>query len=190
MSDALVNEEYLKAIANAIREKTGIDLKYKPSEMATAIANIDKNHIVRRKINIVNPSSDKQVIHVDYLSDIASITDSAVIDVPPKIHSYIWVTQGFKGGVLDIEEYHKFTEDEITITATEAVQQYQKGDKVSLENYYKQIIGTDLTELPEVNANYLKSVYPTSMKKFLDFSELDIDKNNCIIDLRELDTKY
>lgn len=111
MSDALVNEEYLKAIANAIREKTGIDLKYKPSEMSTAIANIDKNHIVRRKINIVNPSSDKQVVHVDYLSDIASITDSAVIDVPPRIHSYVWATQGFKGGVLDIEEYHKFTED-------------------------------------------------------------------------------
>ena len=193
MSDALVNEEYLKAIANAIREKTGIDLKYKPSEMATAIANIDKNHIVRRKINIVNPSSDKQVIHVDYLSDIASITDSAVIDVPPKIHSYIWVTQGFKGGVLDIEEYHKFTEDEITITATEAVQQYKKGDKVSLDYYYKQLVGTKLTELPETNANYLKSVYPTSMDHFLDFSDsyyigkLD---SHCIIDLRELDTRY
>ena len=194
MSDALVNEEYLKAIANAIREKTGIDLKYKPSEMATAIANIDKNHIVRRKINIVNPSSDKQVIHVDYLSDIASITDSAVIDVPPKIHSYIWVTQGFKGGVLDIEEYHKFTEDEITITATEAVQQYKKGDKVSLDYYYKQLVGTKLTELPETNANYLKSVYPTSMDHFLDFSDSyyigKLDKNHCIIDLRELDTRY
>ena len=190
MGNVLVNDEYLKAIGNAIREKNGMDLKYKPSEMATAIANIKISYNTRRKINIVNHSPDKQIIHVDYLTDPVSVTDSSVTYCTARIHSYVWATQGFKGGDLNIEENHKLTEDEITITATEAVQQYKKGDKVSLENYYKQIIGTDLTELPEVNANYLKSVYPTSMKNFLDFSKLDMDKNHCIIDLRELDTRY
>ena len=86
------------------------------------------------------------------------------------------------------------TEDEITITATKATQQYQKGDKVSLDNYYKQINGTNLTKLPKVNANYLKSVYPTSMQNFLNFDEIRIIKgintSGCIIDLRQLDTRY
>lgn len=84
------------------------------------------------------------------------------------------------------------TEDEITITATEATQQYQKGDKVSLDEYYKQIIGTNLTELPEVNANYLKSVYPTSMKNFLNFqnNSSSLFGQGCTIDLRELDTRF
>ena len=79
---------------------------------------------------------------------------------PPKV---------IRVGILNIEDNHKLTEDEITIAATEATQQYQKGDKVSLEHYYQQIIGNNLTELPEVNANYLKSVYPTSMSGFLYF---------------------
>lgn len=81
------------------------------------------------------------------------------------------------------------TEDEITVTATEATQQYQKGDKVSLDEYYKQIIGTNLTELPEVNANYLKSVYPTSMNNFFNF-EAWRPFSQITIDLRELDTRY
>ena len=85
------------------------------------------------------------------------------------------------------------TEDEITVTATEATQQYQKGDKVSLDNYYKQIIGTNLTELPEVNANYLKSVYPTSMNGFLYLTYENVkwlSDSNATIDLREVDTRY
>ena len=189
--NVLVSAATLTKIGDAIRAKGGTTAKIKPADMPTAIANI-KIPNVRRKINIINPSPDKQIIHVDYLQrDIISITDSAVIDTSPRIHSYVWATQGYKGGDLNIEDNHKLTEDEITITATEATQQYQKGDKVSLDDYYKQIIGTNLTELPEVNANYLKSVYPTSMRGFLD---LNIYKNgfskNAIIDLRELDTRY
>ena len=98
------------------------------------------------------------------------------------------------GGDLNIDPIHKLTEDKITVTATEATQQYQKGDKVSLDNYYKQIIGTNLTELPEVNANYLKSVYPTSMNGFLNFYQAKCFSKsysqNVTIDLRELDTRY
>ena len=129
--NVLVSAATLTKIGDAIRAKGGTTAKIKPADMPTAIANIKPN--VRRKINIVNPSPDKQIIHVDYLTDPVSITDSTVIDTSPRIHSYVWATQGYKGGDLNIEDNHKLTEDEITITATEATQQYQKGDKVSLD---------------------------------------------------------
>ena len=191
--NVLVSASTLTKIGDAIRAKGGTTAKIKPADMPTAIANI-KIPNVRRKINIVNPSPDKQIVHVDYLTDPVSITESTVIDTSPRIHSYVWATQGYKGGDLNIEDNHKLTEDEITITATEATQQYQKGDKVSLDNYYNQIIGTDLTELPEVNANYLKSVYPTSMNGFLNFFKANCfsisQSQNVTIDLRELDTRY
>ena len=187
--NVLVSAATLTKIGDAIRAKGGTTAKIKPADMPTAIANI-KIPNVRRKINIVNPSPDKQIVHVDYLQDPVSITESTVIDTSPRIHSYVWATQGYKGGDLNIEDNHKLTEDEITITATEATQQYQKGDKVSLDNYYEQIIGTNLTELPEVNANYLKSVYPTSMKNFLNFDEWSPFSQIITIDLRELDTRY
>lgn len=186
--NVLVSASTLTKIGDAIRAKGGTTAKIKPADMPTAIANI-KIPNVRRKINIVNPSPDKQIVHVDYLQDPVSITDSTVIDTSPRIHSYVWATQGYKGGDLNIEDPHKLTEDEITISATEATQQYQKGDKVSLDNYYTQIIGTNLTELPEVNANYLKSVYPTSMEGFIEFNYSTFDRD-AIIDLRELDTRY
>lgn len=189
--NVLVSAATLTKIGDAIRAKGGTTAKIKPADMPTAIANI-KIPNARRKINIVNPSPDKQIIHVDYLTDPVSITDSTVIDTSPRIHSYVWATQGYRGGDLNIEDNHKLTEDEITVTATVATQQYQKGDKVSLDEYYKQIIGTNLTELPEVNINYLKSIYPTSMKNFLNFSNIYWfkDGSNCVIDLRELDTRY
>lgn len=186
--NVLVSASTLTKIGDAIRAKGGTTAKIKPADMPTAIANI-KIPNVRRKINIVNPSPDKQVIHVDYLQDPVSITDSTVIDTSPRIHSYVCATQGYKAGVLNIDPIHKLTEDEITVTATEATQQYQKGDKVSLDDYYKQIIGTNLTELPEVNANYLKSVYPTSMSQFLDFN-IWLPFSKITIDLRDLDTRY
>ena len=194
MGNVLINDEYLKAIGDAIRTKSGTTDKIKPADMPTAIANI-KIPNVRRKINIVNPSPFKQRIRVEYIEDIVSITESTVIDSSPRIHSYVWPTQGYKEGVLNIEDNHTLTEDEITITATEATQQYQKGDKVSLDEYYKQILGNNLTEFPEVNATYLKSVYPTSMKNFLNLYEIYIQNilantKNIIIDLRELDTRY
>ena len=186
--NVLVSAATLTKIGDAIRAKGGTTAKIKPADMPTAIANI-KIPNVRRKINIYNPSPDKQIVHVDYLPDPVSITESTVIDTSPRIHSYVWATQGYKGGDLNIETIHKLTEDEITVTATEATQQYQKGDKVSLDDYYKQIIGTNLTELPEVNANYLKSVYPTSMKNFLNFDAWR-PFSQITIDLRELDTRY
>lgn len=186
--NVLVSASTLTKIGDAIRSKGGTTAKIKPADMPTAIANI-KIPNARRKINIINPNPDKQIIHVDYLTDPVSITESTVIDTSPRIHSYVWATQGYKGGDLNIESTHKLTEDEITITATEATPQYQKGDKVSLDNYYKQIIGTNLTELPEANANYLKSVYPTSMNGFLHFDNNKF-KTGAIIDLRELDTRY
>ena len=187
--NVLVSAATLTKIGDAIRSKGGTTAKIKPADMPTAIANI-KIPNVRRKINIVNPSPDKQIIHVDYLQDPVSITESTVIDTSPRIHSYVWATQGYKGGDLNIDSVHTLTEDEITITTTEATQQYQKGDKVSLDNYYRQIIGTNLTELPEVNANYLKSVYPTSMSSFLDLYLNSPFASGAIIDLRELDTRY
>ena len=190
--NVLVSAATLTKIGDAIRAKGGTTAKIKPADMPTAIANI-KIPNVRRKINIVNQSPDKQIIHVDYLQDPVSITESTVIDTSPRIHSYVWATQGYKGGDLNIDSIHTLTEDEITITATEATQQYQKGDKVSLDEYYKQIIGNNLTELPEVNANYLKSVYPTSMKGFLYLTYGDVkwlSDSNATIDLRELDTRY
>lgn len=186
--NVLVSAATLTKIGDAIRAKGGTTAKIKPADMPTAIANI-KIPNVRRKINIVNPSPDKQIVHVDYLTDPVSITDSTVIDSSPRIHSYVWATQGYKSGDLNIEDNHKLTEDEITVSATEATQQYQKGDKVSLDEYYKQIIGNNLTELPEANANYLKSVYPTSMKNFLNFYKWR-PFSQITIDLRELDTRY
>lgn len=193
--NVLVSASTLTKIGDAIRAKGGTTAKIKPADMPTAIANI-KIPNVRRKINIVNPSPDRQIVHVDYLQDPASITESTVIDTSPRIHSYVWATQGYKGGDLNIEPIHTLTEDEITITASYPMEQYQKGDKVSLDEYYKQIIGTNLTELPEVNANYLKSVYPTSMKQFLNLDDASwINRSGgttiiTIIDLRELDTRY
>lgn len=189
--NVLVSASTLTKIGDAIRAKGGTTAKIKPADMPTAIANIKIIPNVRRKINIVNPSPDRQIVHVDYLQDPVSITESTVIDTSPRIHSYVWATQGYKGGDLNIEDNHKLTEDEITITATEATQQYQKDDKVSLDNYYTQIIGTNLTELPEVNANYLKSVYPTSMKNFFRFRDSStFATKDSIIDLRELDTQF
>lgn len=188
--NVLVSAATLTKIGDAIRAKGGTTAKIKPADMPTAIANI-KIPNVRRKINIVNPSPDKQIIHVDYLQDPVSITESTVIDTSPRIHSYVWATQGYKGGDLNIDSVHTLTEDEITVTTTEATQQYQKGDKVSLDGYYKQIIGTNLTELPEVNANYLKSVYPTSMNNFFLFkNSSSLFGSGCTIDLRELDTRF
>lgn len=188
--NVLVSASTLTKIGDAIRAKGGTTAKIKPADMPTAIANI-KIPNVRRKINIVNPNPDRQIIHVDYLQDPVSITDSTVIDTSPRIHSYVWATQGYKGGDLNIEPIHTLTEDEITITTTEATQQYQKGDKVSLDEYYKQIIGDNLTELPEVNANYLKSVYPTSMNNFFYFRRSSsLFGSGCTIDLRELDTRF
>ena len=188
--NVLVSAATLTKIGDAIRAKGGTTAKIKPADMPTAIANI-KIPNVRRKINIVNPNPDRQIIHVDYLTDPVSITDSTVIDTSPRIHSYVWATQGYKGGDLNIEPIHTLTEDEITVTTTEATQQYQKGDKVSLDEYYKQIIGNNLTELPEVNANYLKSVYPTSMHNFFYFrSSSSLFGSGCTIDLRELDTRF
>ena len=188
--NVLVSAATLTKIGDAIRSKGGTTAKIKPADMPTAIANI-KIPNVRRKINIVNPSPDKQIIHVDYLQDPVSITESTVIDTSPRIHSYVWATQGYKAGVLNIKPIHKLTEDEITIAASYPIEQYQKGDKVSLDNYYTQIIGTNLTELPEVNANYLKSVYPTSMNNFFYFRESSsLFGQGCTIDLRELDTRF
>ena len=187
--NVLVSASTLTKIGDAIRSIGGTTAKIKPADMPTAIANI-KIPNVRRKINIVNPSPDKQIVHVDYLTDPVSITDSTVIDTSPRIHSYVWATQGYKGGDLNIDAVHTLTEDEITVSATEPTQRYQKSDKVSLDEYYKQIIGTNLTELPEVNANYLKSVYPTSMKNFFRFWNNTFSNTDSIIDLRELDTQF
>lgn len=188
--NVLVSAATLTKIGDAIRAKGGTTAKIKPADMPTAIANI-KIPNVRRKINIVNPSPDKQIVHVDYLQDPVSITDSTVIDTSPRIHSYVWATQGYKAGVLNIKPIHKLTEDEITIAASYPIAKYSKGDKVSLDNYYTQIIGTNLTELPEVNANYLKSVYPTSMNNFFYFRRSSsLFGSGCTIDLRELDTRF
>lgn len=188
--NVLVSASTLTKIGDAIRAKGGTTAKIKPADMPTAIANI-KIPNVRRKINIINPSPDTQIVHVDYLQDPVSITESTVIDTSPRIHSYVWATQGYKAGVLNIKPIHKLTEDEITITASYPMEQYQKGDKVSLDEYYKQIIGNNLTELPEVNANYLKSVYPTSMNNFFYFrSSSSLFGSGCTIDLRELDTRF
>ena len=43
MSNVLVNDEYLKAIGDAIREKNGTVVKYKPSEMAGQIKNLSSS---------------------------------------------------------------------------------------------------------------------------------------------------
>lgn len=40
MAKGLVDEQYLTAIADAIRTKNGTETQYKPSEMATAITNL------------------------------------------------------------------------------------------------------------------------------------------------------
>ena len=94
--NVLVSADTLTKIGDAIRAKGGTTAKIKPADMPTAIANIKITN-VRRKINIVNPSPE-QVIHVDYLTDPVSITDSTVIDSSPRIHSYVWATQGYRGG--------------------------------------------------------------------------------------------
>lgn len=97
MGNVLINSDTLTAIGNAIRAKTGKTDKIIPKDMPTEINNI-KIPSVRRKINIVNPSPDKQIIHVDYLTDPVSITESTTIDSSPRIHSYVWATQGYRGG--------------------------------------------------------------------------------------------
>ena len=62
MSKVLVTESYLTDIGNSIRNKNGSTTKYKPSEMAQAIKDIEGDKLVvttgnKYKLNIVNPKN-------------------------------------------------------------------------------------------------------------------------------------
>ena len=64
MAIKFIDDTYLTAIANAIRSKLGGSATYKPSEMATAIGNIE-SVTINNQNKTVHPSSSDQTIEAD-----------------------------------------------------------------------------------------------------------------------------
>lgn len=103
MSNVLVNDEYLKAIGDAIREKNGTVLKYKPSEMAAQIKNISSGsgsadfssvfnfkkvtidpalHAKSVKISLLDGDNELTIIHNDDLG-----IDKSSFKIEPTLES-------------------------------------------------------------------------------------------------------
>ena len=64
MAIKFIDDTYLTAIANAIRSKLGGSATYKPSEMATAIGNIE-SVTINNQNKTVHPSASDQTIEAD-----------------------------------------------------------------------------------------------------------------------------
>lgn len=118
MANVLINDTYLKAIGEAIRSKLGTVLKYKPSEMATAINNIQTLNGGGYKVNITQ--SEHQTITVSQPS-FNNRTAGFTIDDYPSINVSLKADPGYKAGSLNLTNF-TFSNDvrEVNIFATEA----------------------------------------------------------------------
>ena len=118
MANVLINDTYLKAIGEAIRSKLGTVLKYKPSEMATAINNIQTLKVGGYKVNITQ--SEHQTITVSQPS-FNNRTTGFTIDDYPSINVSLKADPGYIAGSLNLTNF-TFSNDvrEVDIFATEA----------------------------------------------------------------------
>ena len=118
MANVLINDTYLKAIGEAIRSKLGTVLKYKPSEMATAINNIQTLKGGGYKVNITQ--SEHQTITVSQPS-FNNRTAGFTIDDYPSINVSLKADPGYTAGSLNLTNF-TFSNDvrEVNIFATEA----------------------------------------------------------------------
>lgn len=118
MANVLINDTYLKAIGEAIRSKLGTVLKYKPSEMATAINNIQTLNGGGYKVNITQ--SEHQTITVSQ-SSFDNRTAGFTIDDYPSINVSLKADPGYIAGSLNRTNF-TFSNDvrEVDIFATEA----------------------------------------------------------------------
>ena len=118
MANVLINDIYLKAIGEAIRSKLGTVLKYKPSEMATAINNIQTLKGGGYKVNITQ--SEHQTITVSQPS-FNNRTAGFTIDDYPSINVSLKADPGYIAGSLNHTNF-TFSNDvrEVDIFATEA----------------------------------------------------------------------
>ena len=118
MANVLINDTYLKAIGEAIRSKLGTVLKYKPSEMATAINNIQTLKGCGYKVNITQ--SEHQTITVSQPS-FNNRTAGFTIDDYPSINVSLKADPGYIAGSLNLTNF-TFSNDvrEVDIFATPA----------------------------------------------------------------------
>lgn len=118
MANVLINDTYLKAIGEAIRSKLGTVLKYKPSEMATAINNIQTLKGGGYKVNITQ--SEHQTITVSQPS-FNNRTAGFTIDDYPSINVSLKADPGYIAGSLNRTNF-TFSNDvrEVDIFATAA----------------------------------------------------------------------
>ena len=118
MANVLINDTYLKEIGEAIRSKLGTVLKYKPSEMATAINNIQTFKGGGYKVNITQ--SEHQTITVSQPS-FNNRTAGFTIDDYPTINVSLKADPGYTAGSLNLTNF-TFSNDvrEVNIFATEA----------------------------------------------------------------------
>ena len=118
MANVLINDTYLKAIGEAIRSKLGTVLKYKPSEMATAINNIQTLKGGGYKVNITQ--SEHQTITVSQPS-FNNRTAGFTIDDYPSINVSLKADPGYTAGSLNLTNF-TFSNDvrEVDIFATAA----------------------------------------------------------------------
>ena len=118
MANVLINDTYLKAIGEAIRSKLGTVLKYKPSEMATAINNIQTLKGGGYKVNITQ--SEHQTITVSQPS-FNNRTAGFTIDDYPSINVSLKADPGYTAGSLNLTNF-TFSNDvrEVNIFATAA----------------------------------------------------------------------
>lgn len=118
MANVLINDTYLKAIGEAIRSKLGTVLKYKPSEMATAINNIQTLKGGGYKVNITQ--SEHQTITVSQQS-FNNQTAGFTINDYPTINVSLKADPGYIAGSLNHTNF-TFSNDvrEVDIFATAA----------------------------------------------------------------------
>lgn len=118
MSNVLVEESSLQNIADAIRGKNKSTDKYKPSEMATAINNIQTLNGGGYKVNITQ--SEHQTITVSQ-SSFNNRTTMFTIDDYPSINVSLKADPGYIAGSLNRTNF-TFSNDvrEVDIFATEA----------------------------------------------------------------------
>jgi len=76
MSNVLVDEQYLENIANSLRNKSGTQDKYKPSQMGSAIDNLPTGKPTQQKV--VNAATTNVIVTPDEGYDLSQVTVNAV----------------------------------------------------------------------------------------------------------------
>lgn len=166
MSKVLVSDKYLTNIANAIRNKNGQNIQYKPSEMAEAINSLSNISTSPIQYNITITQSAHQTIKLKYAYEPEKeVSNSFTLSFNPKIISGIVTADiGYKAGNLKYSNniitniapvFPIDVTSDLSFYATEAVSypsvdlSYYMLNNVS--NYYS------ITEIPQQTLEYLSS---------------------------------